>query len=482
MSSSDQDTSSIASEEELQSAKQRNGHGAAEASSLEDDDLLDESSSTDSMFAVNQSLNPDLLAEDEVDNELQAYAIKNNAILKHDENGQIKPVRRHPHGSYFKDNPSHALWRHRTIAERDLVASFDQSRSTDLSLHLYNSFKLKQRAKAQISDETGFVETKEPPKAWTAWPQTPDVVPRERQQRKWENEDWRMGPYVRKETRPGDELRELLMARVLKTAKERFEARGSEGSSGTAEEVGDQRPVVQADDEEAVKMLQPSVQHVLGRVDRLLMSLHRARSSYLCPKKSRGKGVALKSGVSTDEGTTKSSKRKLSLTDGERGLRESTNIEGEDSELKNSSLSKKQTGRPVTAQGTRQTSFSRRKARLGLRDWSDVLGLASLTGIDSTVVGRAASRCAGLLGEGMSFRTMYEGPGNDRETVYLPHGSTSNEPKALEEPEREDVVMHGGIHIDGFLQPIQGKKSWKYPGKPRKGPGVETVIDSDPGN
>lgn len=45
-------------------------------------------------------------------------------------------------------------------------------------------------------------------------------------------------------------------------------------------------------------------------------------------------------------------------------------------------------------------------SRLGLRDWSDVLGMAALKGWDPNVVKRAGKRCAELFDEEMGFRTV----------------------------------------------------------------------------
>ena len=45
---------------------------------------------------------------------------------------------------------------------------------------------------------------------------------------------------------------------------------------------------------------------------------------------------------------------------------------------------------------------------LGLRDWSDVLGMAALTGWNTNTVARASERCARLFGENMMFRTFRE--------------------------------------------------------------------------
>ncbi|KAF2084468.1 hypothetical protein K490DRAFT_68777 [Saccharata proteae CBS 121410] len=49
-------------------------------------------------------------------------------------------------------------------------------------------------------------------------------------------------------------------------------------------------------------------------------------------------------------------------------------------------------------------AFERNK----LRDWSSVLGNASLSGFDPAVIARTAKRCAGLFGEAMTFRMMHE--------------------------------------------------------------------------
>lgn len=53
---------------------------------------------------------------------------------------------------------------------------------------------------------------------------------------------------------------------------------------------------------------------------------------------------------------------------------------------------------------------NRKQARLGLRDWSDVLGAAAIAGFSSDVIARTARRCADLFGEGMVVRTLNEVP------------------------------------------------------------------------
>ncbi|OCL06441.1 hypothetical protein AOQ84DRAFT_77075 [Glonium stellatum] len=157
--------------------------------------------------------------------------------------------------------------------------------------------------------------------------------------------------------------------------------------------------------------------------------------------------------------------------------------------------------------------------RVGLRDWSEVIGMASLTGWSDRVVDRAAKRCAALFGESMAFRTLHEGSAlkpavepilYTPETILAPDSAgidgseTSDMANAEARPHWEPgclicphvhcwghskefripyrVVEHlirvhgydpripssdgenemvGGVHIDGFLQPISAKQGWR---------------------
>lgn len=98
--------------------------------------------------------------------------------------------------------------------------------------------------------------------------------------------------------------------------------------------------------------------------------------------------------------------------------------------------------------------------------------MASLTGFDQVVVERAAAQCAGLFGESMGFRTFVEGKDvhvkGPEEKMVLP-GCNASESEVKEEGSsshdsgsEEEEAMLGGVHVDGFLQPIEAKKSWKY--------------------
>ncbi|KAG6267165.1 hypothetical protein E4U47_005413 [Claviceps purpurea] len=55
-------------------------------------------------------------------------------------------------------------------------------------------------------------------------------------------------------------------------------------------------------------------------------------------------------------------------------------------------------------------NMQRRLRKWGLRDWSDVLGAASLAGFSPDVIARSTRRCASLFNQGMSMRTLNEQP------------------------------------------------------------------------
>jgi len=73
--------------------------------------------------------------------------------------------------------------------------------------------------------------------------------------------------------------------------------------------------------------------------------------------------------------------------------------------------------------GTSAHTQERRSARLGLRDWSEIIGTAALIGFSPQVIERATRRCANLFGEGMTILSLVENPipGNEDQIVdYLP--------------------------------------------------------------
>lgn len=401
----------------------------------------------------------------------------------------------------FRGPPS--TWRNWTAPERDLAASLGQLQAKDLSVHLYNSFKLRQRARipdpswqmrdSKLPGETNQATQWIPPKVWTAWPVPPDIVPREHDEARWAEGVVPSVSHHSSRGRSGQHLREMLVAQILRTAKDRFHERQRNSAplsetTTTAQEsrrqdfervanrkpsaehdrdIHDQKPVVMADDERASEILQPTVQHILTKLDDLLMGLHHAGNANLNVEDSEIESHDRPSERSKSRGRPLRKKRKASKL--EEGIGESHDVPDcphshsdsyHSSKTRSGSQRKSQHARSHSRRSLSQ-KFHDRKGRLGLRDWSDVLGVASMIGWHQDVVGSATTRCARIFQEGIKFRTLQEGAKVWQEHLYLP-----NFPRLISSEHGQGFTGQAkeGLNsrLDGFLEPIEGKKSWMY--------------------
>ena len=426
----------------------------------------------------------------------------------------------------FTGPPS--TWRNWTAPERDLAASVEQLQAKDLSIHLYNSFKLRHRYRLRSPDRQGQSpqgsKTNEsaqwvPPKSWTAWPLPSDIVPKEHDERRWEDDDIPSELHHARLKRPGQQLQEMLVAQVLRKAKEEFREQQWEGEQQTTRatvrhpehlqgrrhangrfrakqdnDFQDQKPVIMADDQRASEILRPTVQHMMTKLDGLLMGLHHARASYLAVEDSDSESRSPVNERPTSRGRPRKRKQKASSLDEDAGTsQDMPDYDGSDSG--GSQSEKEKPTRKDRIQYARSSSrrsqshnFRKRKGRLGLRDWSDVLGIAAMTGWQQNVVGSATARCATLFEEGIEFRTLEEGKEIQEVDVYLPnasphfrvqHGQSDSWRAREGSNKRFAGAMVGAVHVDGFLQPIKGKKSWKYDKKQPKRRGHQVdLIDT----
>lgn len=361
-----------------------------------------------------------------------------------------------------------------------------------------------------------------------------DEVPREEESKKWEDDNPFPRRPPRRPPRPSDLLGELLVARVLQKAKERFEARDwepdesqsqvevsadmasdaldsetrkkprksswtrsrySTGSTmdtismgeiiGTVGPEKELKPVVIADDDLAATILQPSVRHILSKLDALLLGLHRARASYARPKRKRP--GSQNPHTTEDNYSARARKRKATHRHAQIPRNASSQSDSDSdtdpayppsssSPTSNSSLPPCPS-RPPRRKPSYKTTFAP-------LDWSSVLGIASLTDWDAAIVQKAATRCASLFGEGMAFRKFDAGeraPG-ERGILSIIRGRGRGKGE-IERDERGDGEeagegggdereMYGGVHVDGYLQPIKGKRWWGRRHKKRLDPSV----------
>ncbi|MCJ1233428.1 hypothetical protein MMC14_001384 [Varicellaria rhodocarpa] len=423
------------------------------------------------------------------------------------------------HGHY-------ATWQTWTAGDRAIATSLDQLRATDLSVHLYNAYSLKRSAKIQATankDAKHDTSLWHPRRLWTAWPMPMEEVPRDVVQA-LDQADRSEDVYCTTDvdSRPSIELMDSLNAVISQEAKHRFRRRESRDGSQELETSlqvedlqtssnrpddtgfkrskkshddtyrssinlvqaypklpGEQRmvfkPILMADDEIAASILQPSVRHTLTKLDDLLMGLHHSRQEVANgPPRVERRRPEDYNGSSSFENEAISSTHKLQR---------------------------------------RKKLLHLRERRLGLRDWGDVLGIASLTDWEPSVLNRAANRCAALFSEGINFRTLSEGKDEATEISHLPldlganKATTSSENHSTHDTnsgpikraqgqtarvidgkpccpipscewfrkgfsnkhilQKHMIRLHaqeemvGAVHVDGFLRPIRRRKIWR---------------------
>ncbi len=439
---------------------------------------------------------------------------------------------------------SPSTWPRRNISEQRLAASLDQLNAKNLAVHLYDAFALKASAlnlegPREGNDQIGgraFI----PPRAWTAWPLAPGIVPTEDEDLQWESETDLLHHTRTKKTCPRETLEEILIGLLQKQAKERFRKRQRHDASlglpdvdlGGDEGANDADPVVLADDELARNITQPTVHHVMAKLDELLTGLHHARKAYTMIGDSASDSHDYNTGQDVRQQRSKSerdgcrrrktiprSSSKVSPSHVEAGV-DAGNTSSEHSTAPNFKRSK------VKYQRVEGGKRPKRQQRWGLRDWSDISGVAAMTGWEPSIVGRAAARCSNLFEQGMKFRTFEEHDNAWNETAVLPTkglGETDggfNDFSKRVQPlnpesshalkrrpsdrdaqgwrfycpitecnrsshgfyeacrltrhvkqvhkdidldnlsyEKEDEMV-GGVHVDGFLQPVQVSRAW----------------------
>lgn len=374
-------------------------------------------------------------------------------------------------------------WRRITAGDRMKAEAIESLRSRDLAAHLYNAYALRMRASRILKGNASKEEKEEaeaflPSRLWTAWPMRASDVPRVNEYlQRQEGEGWlRMPP----DLRPSAELEEEIIAVMLKTAKERFEARGSmpkvsavhmdksadvkdddDGEGVEAKESEDEkidvgsmdevelRPVVQADDDKSRRQLLPLTRNILTQFDNVLMGLHHARKNILNMEESSASEWQSDSETATSP-PSKAKRRKAterSQSRDRKRIRRSSNEAAPMEEGSKHAGASIEPDSPSERSTSSDTSPSRSRTtekrvyirnRFGFRDWSDVMGLASMQGWPPAVVMRAAKRCSRLFNEDMAFETLKEGrveQAEDEDRLYWKY--TEGESEVEEETEEE---------------------------------------------
>jgi hypothetical protein len=360
-----------------------------------------------------------------------------------------------------------STWRSWNTDEREVVYAIDEERAQDLSIHLFNAHSLRQRAqrsslgprkkmkRRRSEGESSEVVLFDPPKSWTAWPLPPFEVPRtglidptddprpsatleecfiavtmRAARRRWEAREWESEEEPQHAPDTSSPVEDQLSTKTSQSEREHGLPRGNESNSdmvgvpvftlqsvpgsdesvtredevesspGGESRVPESKPVPLADNETARVLLLPSTRHILGKLDDTLRGLHHARQSYAAGR-SKDKGTPIDSASEITE-TSWPSTRGRTSPPRHRAV-SVTSVASDASTLSTS------TRRTKAMRSRHKEPHDVQIERLGLRDWSDVLGMAALTGWDEQVLRRASKRCADLFGDDMLFRTFYEG-------------------------------------------------------------------------
>lgn len=241
------------------------------------------------------------------------------------------------------------------------------------------------------------------------------------------------------------------------------------------------KPIISADDERSAAILRPSIRHTLSKLHEVLMALHYARET--CHRiRSRSAANADDETVQGEDTVSPVKKSRgrprkyanLSLLPKQRGPEQPApptdpelfrtkkthrgrpqkvypHLEGESQQeylIRIARLQKKPLPSFATVQApsvaplrspsavperSRKSPARRatseelkvsRQQKLGLRDWSEVLGSAALVGFQPDVIARATQRCADMFGECMTMITLPEVPFAEKKgdlmTTYQP--------------------------------------------------------------
>jgi hypothetical protein len=174
-------------------------------------------------------------------------------------------------------------------------------------------------------------------------------------------------------------------------------------------------PIIQLDDDKTSEQLRPLARNVMTQLDRLLMGLHYSMKGRMLEDVSGDEQPF----DTDDEGLPRRTRsqsrgRKRTRRDSPHketphrstSARMSSRVTDDES-LPDVPRTRDQSRASHASQDQEEGSFF--KGRLKLRDWSEVMGLASMMGFPSDVVMRTSKRCADLFGEDLEFRTLPEG-------------------------------------------------------------------------
>lgn len=325
----------------------------------------------------------------------------------------------------------------------------------------------------------------------------------------------------------------------------------------------DFKPAILADDMKAQRLLRPTIASVLSKLDDVALSLQRTRHNHFgrgafgdessqsdfatdaetTGRESRSRSRSMSKNASQKQSTARilsrptSGRSSRAINSPKQSLKVQTEPQDSDSASdygaqfdnetdhrlheSRSPVARRKRSRSESTIDEDDVSTTRDWSRAGLMDWSEVLGIAAVSGWNQKALDRTAQRCAALFGESMSFRPFHEDLATKPSfepvqytpsTIPVPGQTTISAHRSAKRPyfqtgtircphtdcfgHKKDFAVayrviehcmrihgydprtndsdneertHGGVHIDGFLQPITAKQGWLGHGRSKAG-------------
>ncbi|GAM89466.1 hypothetical protein ANO11243_075040 [Dothideomycetidae sp. 11243] len=380
---------------------------------------------------------------------------------------------------------SDSLWRNYVRDETSLATSLTDARGDDLAAHLYNVHSWKQALRSQeafaaagsLAAKTKWIPEDDaegkpwyPRHGWTDWPLEPNIVPQMTEKLWKKNADTaRASPWeglqdeltaialrhIKRQWNSRTPSRERhiprLPSRSASRARTRSVSRTPSAPPAKFETAEDQilnieptysRPVLSADEERNGFLLRPTIASVLSQFDSLLLALHHNRAGHFAHVEDEASARLRNSSLSRSRSrstTTRFIRRQSSDMDGVLPEQELPGIDRpskrrrlDDGQATPENVRGRARRRSRSSSASASSSVSHRSTSNDdtrvpyARDWSEVLGLAGLTGWDTLVVRKAMDRCSSLFKESMDLLPSDAAPQLplDQEA----HGRSSSQP------------------------------------------------------
>lgn len=356
------------------------------------------------------------------------------------------------------------------------------------------------------ADEEGTLPWR-PDADWTAWPQRPEDVPRTGEafgvavpSREDERSTYRKSD----SWKPSADLEEEIQAIMLRRAKEQLSERrmqppersilphgiaessprkrqrsSSSASSDESSSQSEREPhpshserhgssphdeghdfKMLIDDEAAANILQPNIRHIVCKIDDLLLGLHKSRKGHVresATSRSRSRSQRRKPRTKAKAKAATDDEDEGELSDQPRSIGKRKNARPSILSTAGDAVG---SSSPDTVEADAFTKDDvqkrKRKPKLNPRDWSEVLGMASLVGWDQAVLDRASERCSLLFGERMTFRKI--STGLERQDESRDNGVH----EVMEEKDGEEGYSCPVETCPRHSEPWPLKKTWRW--------------------